>query len=67
MGPLNEETDSVTEIQNSPLPRSQFVPHQNGIDRQFAENGARTRLRKSQRAVIHFRSFTGGRIDFGAL
>lgn len=27
----------------------------------------RTRLHKSQRAVIHFRSFTGGRIDFGGL
>jgi hypothetical protein len=33
----------------------------------FPENGVRTRLHKSQRAVIHFRSFTGGRIDFGAL
>ena len=27
----------------------------------------RTRLHKSHRAVIHFRSFTDGRIDFGAL
>jgi len=34
---------------------------------QFPENGVRTRLHKSQPAVIHFRSFTGGRIDFGAL
>jgi len=31
------------------------------------ENGDSNPLRKSQRAVIHFRSFTGGRIDFGAL
>src|SRR4029077_6927162 len=44
--------------------RSKFVRNQNGIDRQFAENGVRTRLRKSHRAVIHFRSFTGGRIGF---